>query len=500
MNNLFSNTEHNRRSIYRIPLRLPIHFSLQNESGLQHEATSVNLHYRGAEIETDVKISKGASLHMRLPQAMMDRRMSSASGEVRWVTNALGQYCYGVSFKVDLHWVFTLSKDTLPALQQDDNAPLAEYVLNSIDDGVFSVNRKWQILSFNKAAEKLTGWKRDEVIGRKCQEVFNHGSCYQCILSESIRLRKPIANHSLFINTAHGKRILVTISTTPLVDADGKISGGVQVFRHVSGVHGQEIVTPVDPVLDYRQPTEVEIQTLGSFCLKMNGQPLYDRLWKGRRSKELLKAIIALGGSKVSMEKLSLLLWPDSDGDRALNNLKMALSRLRRIGGDEFLIPSNWLVVKHQRVSLVRSVCRVDALEFSRKLEKIRNFESEQSLQQALILYTNDFLPQDETPWITPFRDHLRTLFVEGVLHFASLKNREDEVLLAFLEQARHSAPLNEGVYACLMEHYLKAGFPATALDVFNKAEKVISLQADIAPGGVLQSLARQARKYGLNH
>lgn len=497
MNTLFSNTERNRRSIYRIPLRLPIHFFLKNNSGLQHEATSVNLHYRGAEIATDVKLSRGVSVHMRLPQAITGRRTSRTSGEVRWVANAFGQYSYGISFTEDLHWVFTLSKDTLPALQRDDNAPLAEYVLNSIDDGVFSVNRKWQILSFNKSAERLTGWKRDDVIGRRCQDVFNDGRCHQCILSESIRQQKPMANHSLFINTAHGKRILVTISTTPLVDADGRISGGVQVFRHVSGVHGQEIVIPA---MNHSQPAEVEIQTLGSFCLKMNGQPLYDRLWKGRRSKELLKAIIALGGSKVSMEKLSSLLWPDSDGDRALNNLKMALSRLRRIGGDEFTIPSNWLVVKHQRVSLVRSVCRVDALEFGRKLEKIHTIGCEQSLQQVLVLYTSDFLPQDETPWITPFRDHLRTLFVEGVLHFSSLKNREDEVVLTFLEQARHLAPLNEHVYARLMEHYLKAGFPATALDVFQKAEKIISLQAGIAPGIVLQSLARQARKSGLIH
>jgi len=494
MDTLFSNTERNRRSIRRIPLQLPIHFSLQNDSGLQHEATSVNLHYRGTEIATDVKISKGASVNMSLPQDMTGRRTSRTSGEVRWVANTLDQYNYGISFKEDLDWVFTLSKDILPVLQLDDNPPLAEYVLNSIDEGVFSVNMKWQILSFNKAAEKLTGWKKEEVIGRNCQEVFSNNGCHQCILSESIRQCKPIVKQSLFINTAHEKRILVTISATPLVDGDGNISGGVQVFRHVPVIHGQEIVSSFDLTLDDGQPVEVEIQTLGSFCLKMNGRPLYDRLWKGRRSKELLKAIIALGGSKVSMEKLSLLLWPDSDGDRAFNNLKMALSRLRRIGGEEFPILSSWLVVKHQRVSLVRSVCRVDALEFGRKLEKIRNSESEQLLQQALVLYTNDFLPQDETPWINNFRDHMRTLFVEGVLHFSSLKYREVEASLAFLEQARHLAPLNENVYARLMEHYLKAGFPATALDVFYKAEKIIFLQAGIAPGGVLQSLARQAQ------
>ena|GEM_PF-2360090 len=330
--------------------------------------------------------------------------------------------------------------------------------------------------------------------------MFNDGSCSECILAESIRQGIPILNHSLFINTATRKRLLVKVDAAPLVGTDGEITGGVQVFRHVPSVQRKKVRQDAVVSTVHDQTPLVDIQTFGSFCLKMNGKPLYDRFWKGRRSKELLKAIIALGGTKVSMEKLSLLLWPDSDGDRALNNLKMALSRLRRIGGDECSVPSNWLAVKHQRVSLVRSVCRVDALEFVRKLEKSNDLESVQSLRHALALYTNDFLPQDETPWTTPFQDHLRTLFIEGVLQLASLKDVEDDVVLAFLEQARHSDPLHEGVYACLMEHYIQVGFPAIALDIFHKAEKNIYLRTGISPGTVLQSLAKRAKNIGLLH
>lgn len=501
MNTLYSKAEHNRRSICRIPLQLPIHLFIQNDSVRKHKAMSVNLHYRGAEITTEAKIPRGTSVRMTLPQAMTGRRTSATSGEVRWASDIQGQYySYGISFNEDFHWIFTLTKETLPVLKSDHNAYVAECVLNSINDGVFSINRKRQIISFNHAAEKITGWQRDEVIGRNCQEVFNGGSCTECILGESIEQGIPIVNRSLFMTTAQGKQILVNINTTPLMGTDGEITGGVQVFRHVPNAQERKgIPGSVAPLAEAQAPA-VNIQTFGSFCLKMNGEPLYDRFWKGRRSKELLKAIIAFGGTKVSMEKLSLLLWPDSDGDRALNNLKMALSRLRRIGGDECSVPSNWLAVKHQRVSLVRSVCRVDALEFGRKLEKSNDLESVQSLQHALTLYTNDFLPQDETPWITSFRDHLRTLFIEGVLHFASLKDAEDDIVLAFLEQARHSDPLHEGVYACLMEHYIQVGFPAIALDVFHKAEKSIYLRAGISPGAVLQSLAKRAKKIGLFH
>jgi len=252
---------------------------------------------------------------------------------------------------------------------------------------------------------------------------------------------------------------------------------------------------PAYPVPTVEKNPIVAIQTLGNFCLTINYQQLYDREWKGRRLKQLLKAIIALGGTKVSLEKLSRLFWPDSDGDHALNNLKMALSRLRRVGSDDCTSPANWLVVKHRRVSLVQSICKIDALEFSRAMKKIDDSENEMSLQQTLALYKNDFLPNDEDPWICNYRNHLRKLFIEGVLRLASLRETDDAILLAFLEQARHSDPLNEGVYACLMEHYITTGFPAYALDIFHKAEKVISLHTGLQPGVSLQTLAAQAKK-----
>lgn len=478
MNVLFSRAENNRRSICRIPLRLPIHLFVTNDSDRQYEAMSVNLHHRGAEITTDARISRGSAVCMGLPQDEADRSYPPTPGEVKWVRNTHGQYSYGVSFNEDLRWIFTLSKDTLPVLQSYGDGSVAEFVLNSINDAVFSVNKNRRINSFNRAAENLTGRQRHEVLGKKCQDVFRSGSCEKCILDESIKQGIPIVNQAICITNINGKKIPATINATPLFGPDGEIAGGVQVFRDCNV-----------------QVPAVSIQVLGDFCLTMNGHPVYDRLWKGRRSKELLNAIIALGGTKVSLEKLASLLWPDSDGDHALNSLKMALSRLRKIGSDDCSAPSNWLAVKHKRVSLVQSVCRVDALEFRRKMEKISDSQNEKSIQRVLALYTNDFLPNDNTPWTNSFRDHLRKLFIEGVLRLASLKNTKDEVLLAFLEQARHSDPLHEGVYACLMEHYINAGFPAYALDIFHKAERIISQHTGLQPGASLQSLAVQAKK-----
>ena len=74
-----------------------------------------------------------------------------------------------------------------------------------------------------------------------------------------------------------------------------------------------------------------------------------------------LDTLIGEGGYKVPAERLSDLLWPDSDGDQAAQNLKVALHRLRRLGCAPDEAPVNWIHVKHGHVSLARSLCWVDA-------------------------------------------------------------------------------------------------------------------------------------------
>ncbi len=103
------------------------------------------------------------------------------------------------------------------------------------------------------------------------------------------------------------------------------------------------------------------IHTQGEFVVEIRGRRLYDRDWKGQRTKSLLQALIHAGGYKVPAERLSDLLWPDSDGDQAAQNLKVALHRLRRLGCAPDEVPVNWIHVKHGQVSLARSLCWVDA-------------------------------------------------------------------------------------------------------------------------------------------
>ncbi len=244
-------------------------------------------------------------------------------------------------------------------------------------------------------------------------------------------------------------------------------------------------------------PGHVLIRTLGDFYLQVGDRKIYDRHWHGRQSKKLLKAIIVFGGCKVDMEHLAYLLWPDHDGDRAMNNLKMAISRLRQVGsgGDE-VVP--WIAVKHKKVSLLKKLCRVDAIDFHKALNNLAGSDDPVALKDALSLYTGDFLPHDEGGgWIIQHRDFLRTCFVKGVLDLTRhcLREHDHETALRFLEQARQSDPLHEGVYARLMEVYLAMGYRGKALDVFYHLRDLLAAELGVAPSSSLLVLARQARR-----
>lgn len=112
-----------------------------------------------------------------------------------------------------------------------------ETILNSIGDGVFTVDEEWTITFFNRAAEKITGVPRQEAVGSRCCDVFRASICEtDCALRHTIDTGKPVINRAVYIINSDGKRIPISISTSLLRDGNGKIIGGVETFRDLSRV------------------------------------------------------------------------------------------------------------------------------------------------------------------------------------------------------------------------------------------------------------------------
>ena len=110
-------------------------------------------------------------------------------------------------------------------------------ILDSITEGVFTVDRQWRITSFNRAAERITGMPRAEAIGKKCHDVFHASICEtDCALRHTLERGEPVVDKLIDIVDAHGQRIPVRISTAVLRDEEGNVVGGVETFRDVSAL------------------------------------------------------------------------------------------------------------------------------------------------------------------------------------------------------------------------------------------------------------------------
>jgi sigma-54 dependent transcriptional regulator, acetoin dehydrogenase operon transcriptional activator AcoR len=120
-------------------------------------------------------------------------------------------------------------------VKQPELSPQTEIILNSIADGVFTVDPEWRITSFNRAAEEILGIPAAEAVGRPCCEVFRANVCETtCVLKYTLQSGKRVVNKPIAILRADGKEIPISVSTALLKDESGTIIGGVETFRDLS--------------------------------------------------------------------------------------------------------------------------------------------------------------------------------------------------------------------------------------------------------------------------
>ena len=121
---------------------------------------------------------------------------------------------------------------------QEPLSPIhATTILDSIADGVFTVDATMHITYFNSAAERITGVPRKDAIGQYCFEVLRANICEKtCALKCTFNTGKEIINKPVNILRADGRQIPISISTAVLRDNDGTIVGGVESFRDLSPI------------------------------------------------------------------------------------------------------------------------------------------------------------------------------------------------------------------------------------------------------------------------
>jgi len=113
---------------------------------------------------------------------------------------------------------------------------MCSFIMDSVADGVFTVDRDWAITYFNKSAEALTGISMAQALGAKCWDVFQTKDCRDvCVLRACMSDDRKIAHRIMHILRGDGSTIAVSVSAAPLKDNKGRIIGGVETLRDLSG-------------------------------------------------------------------------------------------------------------------------------------------------------------------------------------------------------------------------------------------------------------------------
>ncbi len=113
--------------------------------------------------------------------------------------------------------------------------PHSDPILDSINEGVFTVDHQWRITAFNRAAERITGVRRQYALGRQCSDVFRASICEEaCALRRTFSSGNPVVGATASIIGVNGNRIPIRISTALLRNPDGQIAGGVETFQDLS--------------------------------------------------------------------------------------------------------------------------------------------------------------------------------------------------------------------------------------------------------------------------
>ena len=120
----------------------------------------------------------------------------------------------------------------------------AENIMDCLNDGVYVCDRDRRIVYWSKAAERITGWKSEDVLGRAClEDILDHVDKDGHILcgEEHCPLHRAMVTGVttsvpviVYARCKDGSRVPSLVTTAPIRNESGEVIGGVETFRDAS--------------------------------------------------------------------------------------------------------------------------------------------------------------------------------------------------------------------------------------------------------------------------
>lgn len=110
-----------------------------------------------------------------------------------------------------------------------------ETILDSLAEGVITVDKEFKITFINDAASSMTGFQKDEVIGKVCKNVFKSDYCAEnCPIARILKFGRSIFDFDSQIECKNSIPIPIRLNAALLKDENDNPAGGVITFRDLS--------------------------------------------------------------------------------------------------------------------------------------------------------------------------------------------------------------------------------------------------------------------------
>ncbi|MEW6262614.1 MAG: sigma 54-interacting transcriptional regulator [Thermodesulfobacteriota bacterium] len=107
-------------------------------------------------------------------------------------------------------------------------------LFENLAEGVFTINTHWRVTAFNRRAQEITGYDKDEVLGRFCWDIFKSDLCRSaCPLKVTLETGVTHMDQDVRIVGRFG-RMSILVNTSVLKDRRDRVIGAVETFRPVS--------------------------------------------------------------------------------------------------------------------------------------------------------------------------------------------------------------------------------------------------------------------------
>ncbi|MFU1795804.1 BTAD domain-containing putative transcriptional regulator [Paenibacillus azoreducens] len=251
--------------------------------------------------------------------------------------------------------------------------------------------------------------------------------------------------------------------------------------------------------LTYHPGYTLHIETLGAFRVRLGNRVVLDKDWQRGKAKELFQLLVTKRRYQVSKEELLLYLFPEADEKAANRDFKVALNALhsalephRRVRSDPYFVVRDG---QFYRLNLQAS-WTLDIVEFERLtlqgLESGSRDEAAVLLEQALLLYKGDYMPERRyDDWCIEERERLQVLFLRGAERLSQIYSARGlyDKAIRWAEAMLEKDRCWEEAYRLLMECHLQLGNRHQALKWHQRAADALAQELGIEPMASIREL-----------